>query len=82
MAGAVPSGNARALMRGALHPVGTEQVVFIAAGAVGAAKAADQQHGNTNRHQDGDQASVHGEPMNQAKHILEPTPSVKSFDST
>jgi len=67
---------------GALHSVGAKQVVFVTAGTVGAAEAADQQHGNTNRHQDGDQASVHGEPMNQAKHILEPTPSVKSFDFT
>lgn len=58
-------------MRGALHPVGTEQVVFIAAGAVGAAKAADQQHGDAHCDQDGGQACVHREPMDQVMHILE-----------
>jgi hypothetical protein len=77
------SGRERAYPeQGALHSVGAKQVVFVTAGAVRAAKATYQQHGYAYRHQDGDQDSVHREPVNQAKHILEPTPSTESFDCT
>jgi hypothetical protein len=47
----------------------TEEVVFAAAGAIGAAHAAHKEDGHPHRHKDGEQASIHHKPMNQTMHI-------------
>ena len=65
--GALP-GDAR------LDLVTMEEVVLLAAGAVRALHAADEEHGHAHRNQDGKYARVDHEPMHQATHIGNPIP--------
>jgi hypothetical protein len=50
----------------------TEHVVFFAAIAVGALKAANRQQGHANCNQKGKQVFSDGKPMNQAIHLRYP----------
>jgi hypothetical protein len=59
--------------------VAAEQVVFVAAGAVRASQAADQEDRNAHRHQDSQEASVRREPMDQMVHIQDTHTVDKSF---
>ena len=63
----------------ALEFVAAEEVVFVAAGAVGASQAADQKHRNADSHQDSQDASVRREPMDQMMHIQDTHIADKSF---
>jgi hypothetical protein len=49
-----------------------EEVVFIAAGAVGAAQGADEKHRNARRYNHGANNSVCSKPMEKAMHIQSP----------
>jgi hypothetical protein len=53
----------------ALHFVAAEEVVLVAAGAVGASQAANQKNRNAHCHQDSQEAAVRREPMDQMMHI-------------
>jgi len=55
----------------ALHVAALEKVVLVAALAVRALQAADQQHRHSHRHQDGEQIRVGRKPMCQAMHSLQ-----------
>jgi hypothetical protein len=59
--------------------VAAEEVVFVAAGAVGASQAADEKDGNAHCDQDSQDASVRREPMNQMMHIQDTHIADKSF---
>ncbi len=48
--------------------VALEQVVLLAATAVGALEAANEKHGDTHRDQHGEYVPVHSKPMDQAAH--------------
>jgi hypothetical protein len=52
-----------------LELVVLEEIVFLAAVALGALKAADEQHGHAYRHQNGENASIHCEPTHQVLHF-------------
>lgn len=56
-----------------------EEVVLIAAGAVGASEAADQKNRNAHCHEDSQNASVRREPMDQMMHIQDTHTVEKSF---
>jgi hypothetical protein len=45
-----------------------EEVVFFAAGAIGAAQAGDKKQRDAHRHNNGEDTSVRSYPMNQALH--------------
>ncbi len=47
-----------------------EQIVFLAAAALGAPKTTDKQHGHAGCNQDGENASIHCDPMGQVLHLL------------
>jgi hypothetical protein len=49
--------------------VAAEEVVFVAAGAVGASEAADEKDCDAYRYEDSQNASVRREPMDQMMHI-------------
>jgi len=51
-----------------LHLVVVEEVVLLAAGAIGALQAADEEHGYAHRHEDGQNASVDSKPVHQSIH--------------
>ena len=55
-----------------LEFVMTEQIVFLAAAAFGALKTADEEYGNADRNQNGENASIHCEPMSQVLHFQSP----------
>ena len=57
-----------ALSAGSLQFVAAEEVVFLAAGAVGTLQAADEKHGNSHRDQDGKDARVDLKPVHQTIH--------------
>jgi hypothetical protein len=59
--------------------VAAEEVVFVAAGAVGASQAADEKDCNAHCHQDSQDASVRREPMDQVMHIQDTHIVDKSF---
>jgi hypothetical protein len=59
--------------------VPAEEVVLVAAGAVGASQAADQKDGNADCHQHSQDASVRREPMDQMVHIQDTHIVDKSF---
>jgi hypothetical protein len=63
----------------ALKFVAAEQVVFVAAGAVGASQAADKQDRDTHCRQNSQDASVRHEPMDQMMHIQDTHTVDKSF---
>jgi hypothetical protein len=46
-----------------------EEIVFLAAGALGALYATDEEHGHAYRHQNGENASIHCEPTHQVLHF-------------
>lgn len=73
MADALPSGDEVAVMRRllGLHLVAAEEIVLVAAGAVRASEAANKQDSHAYRYQNGKDASVTREPVNQVMHILE-----------
>jgi hypothetical protein len=64
MALALQSGDASHLQF-----VAAEQIILAAARAVGASHAAHKQKGHAHRHNDGEEASIRREPVNQAMHI-------------
>jgi hypothetical protein len=47
----------------ALNFVALEELVLLAASAIGALKAAGDEHGHTHRNQDGEYVSIQSEPM-------------------
>ncbi len=47
-----------------------EEIVFLAAAALGALKAADEEHGHAYCNQNGKNASIHCNPMCQVLHFL------------
>jgi len=47
-----------------------EEIVFVAAVALGALKAADDEHGDSDRNQNGEYASIYRNPMCQVLHFL------------
>jgi hypothetical protein len=59
--------------------VAAEEVVFVAAGAVGASQAADEKDRYAHCHQDSQDASVRREPMDQMMHIQDTHIADKSF---
>jgi hypothetical protein len=59
--------------------VAAEEIVFVAAGAVRASKAADQQDCDTHCHQDRKDDSVRRKPMDQMVHIQDTHTVDKSF---
>jgi hypothetical protein len=59
--------------------VPAEEIILVAAGAVRAAQAANQKDGNADCHQNSQDASVRGEPMDQMVHIQDTHIVDKSF---
>jgi hypothetical protein len=49
-----------------------EEIVFVAAVALGALKTADEEHGHAYRDQHSKNASIHREPMRQVLHLQSP----------
>jgi hypothetical protein len=49
-----------------------EEIVFVAAVALGALKTADEEHGHAYRDQHSKYASIHREPMRQVLHLHSP----------
>ena len=49
-----------------------EEIVLLAAAALGALKTADEEHGHAYRNQNGKNASIHREPMRQVLHLQSP----------
>jgi hypothetical protein len=60
--------NIRQSARRALKFIVAKEGVLAAARAVGASHAAHEEDGHAHRHYDGEQASIHREPMKQAMH--------------
>jgi hypothetical protein len=63
----------------ALEFVAAEEVVFVAAGAVGASQATDQKDRNADCYKNSQDASVRREPMDQMMHIQDTHIADKSF---
>ena len=59
-------------MRLKLDFVPAEEIVFLAAAALGALQAADQQHGHAHRHQNGQNALIHNKPVLRCCILLTP----------
>jgi hypothetical protein len=49
--------------------VALEEVIFVAAGAVGALQAADEKDRHAHRNQDGENIFIDRKPMEQSSHI-------------
>jgi len=49
-----------------------EQIVFLAAAALGALMAADQEYGHADRHQNSENVSIHCQPMSQVLQFQSP----------